>query len=145
MSEKRRKYSQLFRYGHIESVGTDVVYYIEDSQQLIIGLPTVAQEIITAASRYLKASSSLTLNEHFLISIALLGVKGAEMLSSPHPIRAIKKKPIDRDNVVLPEIVIEGDDCDVPRSLRPAIDALYNACGHKGSPNYDEDGNWNHQ
>jgi predicted HTH transcriptional regulator len=138
-------YTQLFRFGHIESVGTDVATHIKESQQYIIHLPFVAQETITAVSRYLNISSSLTSNERFLISLALLGVKGAEMPSSTHPIHSVRRKPIDRDNVVLPETIIEGSDCGIPRSLRPAIDALYNACGYKGSPDYDEGGNWNPQ
>ena len=49
---------------------------------------------------------------------------------------------IPRDVVLLPDIVVDGDDTDVPRALRPTFDALWQALGYDRSPSYGADGAW---
>ncbi len=48
----------------------------------------------------------------------------------------------DRDFLELPEVVAEDYGSDVGRLLRPAFDALWQACGIEQSANYDQAGNW---
>ena len=50
--------------------------------------------------------------------------------------------PIDRDVLFLPDVLIEEPPSDLPRTLRPIFDAVWNACGFVQSLNYDADGNW---
>jgi hypothetical protein len=38
--------------------------------------------------------------------------------------------------------VIDDADATVEKSLRPALDALYQTVGSPRSPNYDENGHW---
>ena len=45
--------------------------------------------------------------------------------------------------LILPDVLIEDYDCDVPAALRPVFDALWNAAGYERSLNYDENGCWN--
>lgn len=49
---------------------------------------------------------------------------------------------IDRDVVVVPDVVLESEPNDLPRALRPMFDAVWNACGLRESENYDQDGYW---
>jgi hypothetical protein len=52
---------------------------------------------------------------------------------------------IDRDTLILPEIICENypsDTNDVARVLRPAFDAVWNASGWRTSLGYDEKGEW---
>jgi len=53
--------------------------------------------------------------------------------------------PIDRDVLIVPDVLIEKYLFDLPRVLRPAFDAVWNACGRVRSLNYDAEGNWNPQ
>ncbi len=49
---------------------------------------------------------------------------------------------IDRDILLLPEIVIESYDVIAEDILRPCFDSIWNACGFPRSPNYDDTGEW---
>ena len=50
--------------------------------------------------------------------------------------------PIDRDLLLVPELVAEAYDLDIGRTLRPIFDTIWSAAGYSGSLNYDPDGNW---
>jgi hypothetical protein len=49
---------------------------------------------------------------------------------------------IDRDILLLPEVIIENYTDKVENILKPIFDTVWNACGFNGSSNYDEDGEW---
>ena len=51
--------------------------------------------------------------------------------------------PIDRDVVLIPEIIIEEYDLNSPQLLKPILDSVWNACGFERSLNYTKDGEWN--
>ena len=50
--------------------------------------------------------------------------------------------PIDRDIVIIPEIIIEEYDFVSPQILKPILDSIWNACGFERSLNYTKDGEW---
>ncbi|TFI51958.1 hypothetical protein BLD44_023585 [Mastigocladus laminosus UU774] len=50
---------------------------------------------------------------------------------------------IDRDILLIPEIVIEDYAAKASNILRPAFDAIWQACGWECCQNYDASGNWN--
>ena len=72
----------------------------------------------------------------------MIGVVGYKMAT---PLRqkmeVMEPTTIDRDVILLPDVLVEADDCDVPRLLRPIFDATWNAADREGSPNYNEQGN----
>lgn len=78
-----------------------------------------------------------------LVMLSLIGVRGYRMTVPPAAFD--EGEPIDRDDLVVPEILVEEYETD-PRSvaslLRPAFDAVWTACGYPRSPNYDPDGRW---
>ena len=50
--------------------------------------------------------------------------------------------PIDREILVLPDIVIEDyPDC-IASTLKPVFDTIWNACGFPRSLNYNDEGEW---
>ncbi|MCH8993059.1 MAG: hypothetical protein IIA44_15075, partial [Acidobacteria bacterium] len=53
--------------------------------------------------------------------------------------------PIDRDVLMLPDVVFDSMDCDVPQTLQPIFDALWNAAGFVRSPCYDNNGKWDQE
>jgi hypothetical protein len=48
--------------------------------------------------------------------------------------------PIDRDALVLPEVMIESFECDAADVMKPLFDVIWNATGFPGCMNYDETG-----
>jgi len=53
--------------------------------------------------------------------------------------------PIERDEIICPELVIEqrpGDQKALARLLKPMLDTVWNACGHPRSWNFNPAGEW---
>jgi hypothetical protein len=43
------------------------------------------------------------------------------------------------------DVLVERYEADLPAQLRPALDALWNACGYSRSPGYAADGTFRHR
>jgi len=50
--------------------------------------------------------------------------------------------PIDRDALLVPEVMVESFEFDSAEILKPILDAVWNATGWPRSMNYDESGKW---
>lgn len=50
---------------------------------------------------------------------------------------------IDRNDLLVPEILIEDISLSAESTLRIAFDSVWNAAGQPQSPFYDAEGNWN--
>jgi hypothetical protein len=73
--------------------------------------------------------------------LTLVGVKGFRMsCDSPD----LESYLIDRDVLAIPDVIFTGAQ-GIPRLLRPCFDAIWNACGLRGSLNYSQSGGWNPQ
>jgi hypothetical protein len=61
----------------------------------------------------------------------------------PHKWSFEEVHPIDRDSLVVPEILVESFDFDAAQIMKPAFDTVWNAAGFPRSMNYDEKtGKW---
>jgi hypothetical protein len=58
------------------------------------------------------------------------------------PLAMVTSTAIDRDVLMLPEIVVEDVSAGVGPLLKPTLDLVWNACGHAASPYFDTTGNW---
>jgi len=99
--------------------------------------------IIDALKQYLPVFQQQGVEPPFLISIALLGVKNATLLSSP--LRDIREGDcvIDSDTLLLPDTTIRSYDEALHTVMRPAFNSLWQALGISKSLCYDKEGNWN--
>ena len=50
--------------------------------------------------------------------------------------------PIDKDVLIVPDIIVEDYDVDPASILRSAFDAIWQAAGWERSFNYNKDGKW---
>jgi len=73
---------------------------------------------------------------------SLLGVKGFIMRVPKKLIFDHDILPIDRNNIILSEEIIEDINKKPELILKPVFDAIWNAAGFEKSWNYDENGNW---
>lgn len=77
------------------------------------------------------------------LMVTFLGVSGYGMIArDDEGIIRILGERIDRNNLTLPEIALDSFDVDPSKVMRPIFDSVWNACGRRGSQNYDNDGNW---
>ncbi len=78
----------------------------------------------------------------FAVFVSLLNVRGHTI-----PTQALERtydgpKAIRLDNLYLPEVLISDVSVDLHKAMKPAFDAVWNACGIAGSRNYDAAGEW---
>ena len=77
------------------------------------------------------------------VFLSLLGVKKYEIYNQFGFLRN-RATPIDRDNLLLPEIYIEEmSNFSAPDVMKPAFDMVWNAGDYTGSRNYNKEGKWN--
>jgi hypothetical protein len=134
-------YLQLFRNGAIETVTTSLLRQ-DRSGHPVCDAPRLEQIILTAADVYLEALSKLDVPTPLIFTITLEGVQGALVLVGPSSAAAFPE--IRQPRVYLPEVMFDdyGSQAQYRRRLRPVVDAVWNAAGTAGSPNYDDNGDW---
>lgn len=135
-------YLQLFRTGIIESVDTRIIG-VTDAR--MTGMPTgqitiwgesFETQLIGSVKKYFDIQASLGVIPPVVIMLSLLAVKGAAM----HPPGPFDRPTIDRDHLLLSEVMAETFTADVGQLFKPVFDVIWNACGYPESPHYGSDG-----
>jgi hypothetical protein len=130
---------QAFNSGAIEAVDTYLLG--EKNGKRLIPSTELERDLISALRSYLKLQETLGLDTPLFAMISLLDVKDYSLaVKQKHRYSTIR--PIDRNVLILPELVIEEYGQDVATILRPAFDALWQASGFLRSGNYDDNGKW---
>ena len=91
-------------------------------------IPSIAfeMEVIEAMGRYLDVQNRIVIPLPIFAAVTLLRVRNFRMSSS----YGYSSSPgIDRDTLMLPEVLIEEYGAGVGRVLQPSFDALWQACG----------------
>ena len=137
-AERSFSYTQLFRNGIIEAVNSEVLW--TGKGEKIITITYVEDALIEAVPTYMNVYRRLKIDLPVFLFVSLLDVKGFTI-----PLNrswdSNKPYPIDREVVMIPEIIIDKKDFDPIITLKPVFDCIWNACGYKGSFNYDNKGN----
>lgn len=131
-------YLQLFRNGcveYIESIGST-------SGEKHITHEFFEENFIVTFPRILSIQQFIGVELPIFIMLSLLGVKGYTILLNRPGRFGNDAQYIDRDQLIIPEHVLEAWECDAARTLKPLFDVVWNAAGWSGSRNYDTDGNW---
>ena len=144
-------YSQVFFNGAVEAVYADILQPAREwggqADRLFIASVHYEKVVIQAIRSYLDAYRNLGIAPPIVISLALLGCRGAFMYADERLMQRLSRRShyhvIDRDPALIPEIVVESLDADTPQIMKPIFDAIWNACGFPHSLNYDEHGKWN--
>lgn len=136
-----RGYVQVYRSGIVEVVSRGLFNdtFRSDAPK---SLPSGAFEeyIVKAMDGYLKAMKAAGAVLPITAMLSLVEVKGYFMYVDP--LYEDERHVIDRDVLDFADIFNDEWEPNVGRMLRPWLDAIWQATGRAGSPNYDEDGNW---
>jgi hypothetical protein len=125
---RTNSYVQFFRDGRIEAVDLEIL------DQGAIPSIYFERRIWETTGRLLKF-----LDHHaVVIMLTATGVRGYSMSAGRVP-GAI---PIDRDRLLIPEVMAENPNLDPAKLLQPCFDAIWNACALPRSQNYDREGRW---
>ena len=129
-------YLQLFRSGIIESVDTRQINTYDKEQLMIPG--TGWEDILLGAVRqYFDIQANIGVTPPIVVMLSLLNVKGARMSGG---YSSFGDDRVDRDHLLVPEVMAESFTSDCAQVLKPSFDAIWNACGYSGSAGYGADG-----
>jgi len=139
-------YCLVFFNGIIESVYSDILRVKggkkpQKGEMAFIASVAYERYIIEAIKNYFKGYKALGIEAPAVISMALLGCKGAYMWTDYSS--GLDSQPIDRGVAILPEVQVGSFDEEIPTVMKPIFDAVWNACGFSHSYNYTENGTWN--
>lgn len=137
-SEPTMGYAQLFRDGTIESV---VVHQAWNADRRFYSLQ-YEEEVIKALHGYFSLLSALGVTPPIYAFLSVIGLQNYTF--GVDPMRFMEGPyHVDRDRLILPEMVIDDWSADPATVMRPAFDMVWNAFGLERSFNYDENGHWN--
>jgi Putative DNA-binding domain len=125
-------YTEVYRNGVIEAVQVGLLHSV-DHPGLI---PPIRYE--QALFRFLPhcfgIMRELECSPPVLVGISLIGVRGMTLVGA--------RSPINRDVLMLPNILVDDLSVPVGPLLKPTLDLVWNACGEPASPSFDAAGNW---
>jgi hypothetical protein len=132
-------YFQFFRNGSVEAVDSYLLRLIDNSKFI----PSVVYErdIIDGLRRYSSIQKELGVEPPLLVMLNLVSVLSYTM-GVDQRYSFYNGHPIDRDTLIVPEVMVENFGFDPAAALRPAFDAVWNAAGWPRSINYNNEGNW---
>ena len=120
-------YIQLFRNAVWEEV---VTFLVKREYKLMNN--SFEENIIKSCIEYLSFYEKSMVSPPLFIMISLLNVKDFK-------IHDYEVNGFDRNDLILPEIIIENTSQDLHESLRLAFEMIWQAGGHRSSPNYRYD------
>ena len=144
-----RAYTQVYHSGAVEAVstapfGATQVPPMSGAGPLeevgLIAPYRIEAELHDKATHYLRRQRELGVQVPVLAGLSLIGVRGYQLRTASA--MTFDPTPIDRDDLITAEVLIDSYDVPLMRALRPAVDAIYNAGGERGSRSYDADGTW---
>src|SRR5207249_4654608 len=97
------------------------------------------KHLLRAVLTYCQIIRRLEVPPPIVLMLSVLSVRGNTMYL---PWGYREGHPIDRDNLVMPKILLELFEFDPAQVMRPAFDTLWNAAGLPQSISYDEQGKW---
>jgi len=127
-------YTQLFRTGAVEAV--DGLILPGGQAQTRFPAPDVERQLLSATRNYLATLKLLDIQPPVVVMVTLVGVRGFYIIGPDSAYQAA----IDRDTLLLPDLLVENLDDDPDVLMRPAFDALWQASGWRRCYSYDENG-----
>lgn len=135
-------YYQVFRAGQIEFVTSRLARQKHDNTPVIASLKA-EDDIIEACLNSLNMQKACSIEAPIFVLISLMGVKGV-ILASINTVD-FERHTFDRDAILTSEILLENypkDKDHLSTLLKPALDAMWNAAGFPGSPNFNKENLW---
>jgi hypothetical protein len=133
-------YTQVFRSGAFEAVDAELLNNRDGSK--LVASTHVEQKILQTTARYFKTAKQLGVPLPLIAIMTMLGVKGYGIAtgSTWHNFRPTHT--IDRDVLLLPDVLLEDYNTPADVALKPIFDALWQAGGFNGCQHYNSEGRW---
>jgi hypothetical protein len=128
-----RSYLQVFRSGALEdTVAPGPSDYFSPEE--------IEANILNGLGRFVGLFAENGIEPPVVVAISLLGFEGATLYPEEEAQASEEVHPIDRNTLLLPDVLIRAFNSDLESLLKPAFDALAQALGQPGSLSYGKDG-----
>lgn len=135
-------YLQIFRNGAVEAVNAHVLRSHRANDRGYIPCRILEGMVISSLERFLRLEREVGMNPPFFMLLSLIGIRSYQLWGGASYRSQSEGQPVDRDDLLLPEVVIGEWSQDVQVALRPIFDSIWQAAGWERCRNYDEDGKW---
>lgn len=133
-------YTQQFRAGYFESV--DELTPFGDVREPVLASIAWEREVNAFLGKARAEFAAADVSQEMVVFISLLGADKTVFAGpSEFGLGGHSLKRFDRQDVLIPDVVIEPD-VSIGRGVRPAFDRMCQAAGYLGSANYGADGEW---
>jgi len=137
-------YLQVFRNGTIEAVDA---WILRDRPKVgrLIPAQFFESKLVEAVGRFLRRQKQLGVEPPVFVMLSLLRVSGYVMATGsryPNLHDLTDFHPIDRNDLLVSEVMVDNLDSDPPQVMKPIFDAIWNAAGYPGSIYYDSEEKW---
>jgi hypothetical protein len=135
-------YLQLFRTGGIEAVEAHILTDYRGNNPSLPG-EFYEKELLDALARFISLQKQMGVVPPLVVMLSILGVSGYVMdVGDRWYEQRVRSQLIDRDDLLLPEALVESFEEDLAYIMKPIFDAVWNAAGWPHSMNYNEEGQW---
>jgi hypothetical protein len=134
-------YLQVFRSGIFEAVATGLMLQREGN--LLIPAPALEGKLLESLRKYLALAKGLGVSMPMVIMLSMQGVKSYRIWFRSDWYDYGQMHAIDRDTLLLPDVLLEDFSTLADVAMKPIFDALWQAGGLAGCQHYNEKGGWN--
>ena len=129
-------YTQIFRNGFVEAVR--VFPKNVENGNLVLPSTAYEREIIDYLRDLKRIFQALEVDGPIILLYSLLNVKGAQLGVANTFLLDEGTGVFDRNQILLPDVLIEDLSADEGSVLRPLFNLVWNSAGYSGSLNYDQ-------
>jgi len=133
-------YCQVFRSGAFEAVDADL--FDQSNYPKLIASTYVEQKILHATARLFKTAQKLGVPLPLIVMVTTSNLKGYALATSSAYQNFRPMHTIDRDVLLLPDVLLEDFSMPADVILKPIFDAFWQAAGMSCCDHYDVQGHW---
>jgi len=135
-------YLQLFTHGAIEVVDSVLMKERGGDDKYLPSL-SYEEELRSSLEKYLEVMRRIGVQTPIACMVSLLNVRNYKLgVNQRIQWRLNVENKVDRDDLIIPETIIDSYDLTIDQILRPIFDIVWNSFGYYRSFNYSDTGEW---
>lgn len=134
-------YTQLYGDGRVEGLDNMTLPARVESERKEIPMGAIEGLTLSYTSQMFRLLNSFEFQPPFYVFLTFVGVEGCTLAApSGYHFFDMDRESITQNELLLPEVVIEDWEDDLPAKFKPIFDMVWNAAGISHSLSYDDDG-----